>query len=76
MADVTIVEFFNATFRQEYLDAHWFTSIADAKEKIEYWRNDYNTERPYRSIGKLTPAEEGIKYFDKTKTESLTCEWT
>ena len=69
------IESFNATFRQECLDAHWFTGIADAREKIEYWRNDYNTERPHRSIGKQTPAEEDNKQFDKTKTESLTCKW-
>ena len=62
--------------RQECLDAHWFTSIADAQGKIEYWRNDYNNERPHRSIGRRTPAEEETKYFDKTKTESLTCNWT
>ena len=70
------IESFNATFRQECLDAHWFTSITDAREKIEYWRNDYNTERPHRSIGRLTPAEEEMKQFDKTKTESLTSNWT
>lgn len=70
------IESFNATFRQECLDAHWFTSIADAKEKIELWRNDYNTERPHRSIGRLTPAEEETKQVDKTETESLTCKWT
>jgi len=70
------IESFNATFRQECLDAHWFTSIADAKEKIEYWRNDYNTERPHRSIGKQTPTEAETGYVDKTKTESLTCNWT
>lgn len=70
------IESFNATFRQECLDAHWFTNIADAREKIEYWRNDYNTQRPHRSIGRQTPAEEETKYFDKTRTESLTSNWT
>ena len=70
------IESFNATFRQECLDAHWFTSITDAQEKIEYWRNDYNTERPHRSIARQTPAEEETKYFDKTRTESLTCNRT
>ena len=70
------IESFNATFRQECLDAHWFTSIADAKEKIEHWRNDYNTERPHRSIGRLTPAEKERKQIDRTMTESLTYKWT
>ena len=48
-------------------------SIADAREKIEYRRNDYNTERPHRSIGRQTPAEEEDKQFDKNRIESLTC---
>jgi putative transposase len=70
------IESLNATFRQECLDGHWFTSLADARDKIEFWRNDYNNERPHRSIGRRTPAEEEIKLFDKTKTESLTCNWS
>lgn len=70
------IESFNATFRQECLDAHWFTSLPDAREKIEYWRNDYNTERPHRSIGRQTPVELEKELIDINQTESLTCKWT
>jgi transposase InsO family protein len=33
-----------------------FGSLADAIEKIEAWRIDYNTTRPHSSIGNQTPA--------------------
>ena len=32
-------------------------SVADAQEKIEAWRNHYNTERPHSSLGNLAPEE-------------------
>ena len=49
------IDYFNATFRQRCLDAHWFADIVNSIEKIEYWRNDYNTEGPHRSITRPTP---------------------
>jgi putative transposase len=51
------VESFNAIFRNECLNEHWFRDLAEAKEIIEDWRMDYNTQRPHGSIGNQTPAE-------------------
>ena len=34
-----------------------FTSIEDARAKIEAWRIDYNHYRPHRSLGDRTPVE-------------------
>lgn len=51
------VESFNGKMRDECLNAHWFTTIADARRKIELWRLDYNNFRPHSSLGGLTPAE-------------------
>ncbi len=36
---------------------HQFTSLADAQEKIEAWRLDYNQRRPHSSLGHLTRDE-------------------
>jgi hypothetical protein len=33
--------------RAECLNAHWFLSLADAREKMEDWRKYYNEERPH-----------------------------
>ena len=55
--DNATIESLNARFRQECLNAHWFLSLADACEKIEAWRDDYNMVRPHSSLGNLTPNE-------------------
>lgn len=51
------VESFNGTMRNECLNEHWFLDLEDAKEIIEAWRIDYNTERPHSSLGGMTPGE-------------------
>ena len=44
-----------AAFAAECLNAHWFLSLADAREKLEDWRRYYNEERPHGAIGQKTP---------------------
>lgn len=51
------IESFNGKMREECLNEHWFVDLADAREKIEAWRVDYNTQRPHSALGYLTPAE-------------------
>jgi putative transposase len=51
------VESFNGRFRDECLNANWFTTMADAGQKIEAWREQYNNERPHSSLGYRTPSE-------------------
>jgi putative transposase len=51
------VESFNGRLRDECLNEHWVTSLADARQIIEDWRRDYNQTRPHSSLGGLTPAE-------------------
>jgi putative transposase len=58
------VESFNARLRDECLNANWFTSLSDARRKIENWRQDYNQQRPHSSLNYLPPAE-----FARTRAE-------
>ena len=51
------IESFNGRLRDECLNASWFTSLKDARCKIERWRRDYNEARPHSSLGYLTPME-------------------
>jgi putative transposase len=51
------IESFNGRLRDECLNVHQFTSIDDARAKIEAWRVDYNQHRPHSSLGHLTPNE-------------------
>jgi putative transposase len=51
------VESFNGKFRDECMNENWFLGLADAREKIETWRLDYNLVRPHSSLGDRTPTE-------------------
>ena len=51
------IESCTGRLRDECLNVHQFTSLADAKAKIEAWRVDYNQCRPHSSLGHLTPNE-------------------
>ena len=55
--DNAYIESFNGSFRDECLNANWFMSLEDAREKIERWKNDYNHLRPHSSLTYLTPAD-------------------
>jgi putative transposase len=52
-----VMESFNGRFRDECLNCHWFTSLADARRIIETWRQDYNQVRPHSSLNYATPQE-------------------
>jgi putative transposase len=45
--DNAFVKSFNSRLRDEYLNAHWFLSLVDARAKIEAWRRDYTESHPY-----------------------------
>lgn len=51
------VESFNGKVRDEFLNEHWFTSIAEAQVLGRAFRIDFNTVRPHSSLKYLTPEE-------------------
>jgi len=55
--DNAIIESFNGSFRDECLNTNWFLSLADARDKIGRWKNDYNELRPHSSLTYLTPID-------------------
>ena len=55
--DNAYVESFNGTLRAECLDANWFNNLAEACQRIEAWRLEYNASRPHRALGERTPNE-------------------
>src|ERR1700739_4543852 len=56
-AQNAFAESFNGRLRDECLNANWFTTLSDARRKIEDWRQDYNQQRPHSSLNYLPPAE-------------------
>ena len=51
------IESFNGSFRDECLNETLFSSLAEARDRINDWKEDYNTHRPHSSLGNLTPIE-------------------
>ena len=51
------IESFNGKFRDECLNKNWFIDLADARQKIEEGRCDYNQARPHSALGYRTPEE-------------------
>lgn len=55
------VESFNGSFRDECLNETLFSSLAEARETITAWKEDYNRHRPHSSLGNITPHEFTMK---------------
>jgi putative transposase len=53
--DNAFIESFNGRLRAECLNTHWFLTLADARQKLENWRRDYNELRPHSAIGDKPP---------------------
>ncbi len=71
------VESFKGRFRDECLNEHLFGSLVAARRIIEAWRADYNTARPYASLGGLTPAAFATRPTQgQGHTENGLCLWT
>ena len=56
-ADNGRTEAFNGRLRAGCLNEHWFLSVADAQERLDAWRADYNGERPHGALKNKTPEE-------------------
>ena len=52
----SFVESFSGRLRDECLNEHVFTTLAEARWIVEAWRVDYNTVRPRGRLGRLPPA--------------------
>jgi putative transposase len=50
------LESFNGKVRDECLNMQWFVSLAEAREELERWREDYNWHRPHSALGQVPPA--------------------
>ena len=56
----------NGSIRRELLNAYLFNSLAEVRIIAEEWRLDYNTERPHKSLGYLSPLQ-----YAQVKKEQL-----
>lgn len=50
-------ESFNSRFRMECLDRELLYTLSESRVVFKDWRDYYNTERPHRSLGLLSPSQ-------------------
>lgn len=50
----------NGSIRRELLNAYLFYSLNEVRVMCEEWREDYNTERPHKSLHYLSP----LRYYE------------
>jgi putative transposase len=62
------IESFNGRLRDECLNGEIFFGLADAREKLERWRRDYNEHRPHSSLGDRTPEEFAVNVGQRSFT--------
>jgi transposase InsO family protein len=66
------IESFNGRLRDECLNSHVFTSVAEAQVVLDAWREDYNLVRPHSSLQDRTPAPVGAMWGDSREPREST----
>lgn len=56
------IESFNGKLRDECLNLNCFRNLSDARERIEGWREHYNSNRPHSALDYLAPAQFAEKW--------------
>ena len=54
--DNAYIEPFNGSLREECLNVHWFEDLTDARAKTQVWKQEYNEDRPHRSLNTWRPS--------------------
>ena len=66
------IESFNGKLRDECLNTHIFTSVAEAQVVLDAWREDYNAVRPHSALQDRTPAAVGAMWVDPRERREST----
>ena len=68
------IERFNRTFREDVLDANYFSSTSQFNIVAERWMDDYNQNHPHKSLGYKSPNAFVKQNFDGQKASLLAIE--
>ncbi len=61
----------NGSLRRGLLDAYLFYSLAEVRIMAKEWQTDYNTERPHKSLGYLSPLNYAEQYYKSRNAEPM-----
>jgi hypothetical protein len=68
------IESFNGGLRDECLNVQVFFALTDVREKLEYWRQDYNQVRPHSALGDRSPRE-FVHHWQQSSAPSPRMAW-
>lgn len=57
----------NGSIRRELLNAYMFTTMTEVREHCEQWRQDYNNERPHKSLRYMSPIMFAQQWYKSSK---------
>jgi putative transposase len=63
--DNPFIEAFNGRLRAECLDQSWFASLEEAKDGLERFRREHNTERPHTALDMKMPEQYVAEWLEK-----------
>ena len=69
--DNCFIESFNGRLREERLNQHWFNNLEEARSIIESWRQEYNVQRPHRSLEGQTPQEFATQWCQQKASNQI-----
>jgi putative transposase len=58
------IESFNGRLRDECLNVEVFFALADVRDKLERWRQDYNQVRPHSALRDNAPALFAVQWAE------------
>jgi transposase InsO family protein len=62
------IESFNGRLRDEFLNVEVFFTLADVRDKLERWRQDYNQVRPHRALADHPPETFAARWAETAAT--------
>jgi putative transposase len=65
------IESFNGRLRDECLNEYDFSTLADVRQILSAWRDQYNTARPHKALGWTTPEEFARSFAITHSTKTL-----
>lgn len=66
-----VMESYNGRMRDELLNQHWWRSIAEAREAVDAYRQDFNEVRPHSALDNKTPSEFARRYAETLNSQRL-----
>ena len=66
------IESFNGRLRDECLNVQVFFALADVREKLEQWRQDYNRVRPHSSLNDHAPYDFAVQWIASSTAAART----